>query len=271
MRRAWDRINAVPAERLRTGFGTIEYTQKGQRVPSWSVMGCWGVMSTPWTADGRRCRGPVSGSSRRLGLGTFIRRCRQVPPLPTRRTPTLCCSTISASAARSWSGSPLAAARFWSSGCVTPHRVIGLILASCRLGGGVTVNTVFAPVLRLAFGADRLFAHPWGTVGDDRAGRPPSSSGTTLRCARKSTPSSRPPGRSLHEGQRCASRAGPVGRPRWPTVGAGWPGQHGTAGPDAFPACGRDWHHRPRREGMDGTSAGPLRESIAAAFHPVIG
>jgi hypothetical protein len=39
---------------------------------------------------------------------------------------------------------------------VTPHRVIGLILASCRLGGGVTVNTVFAPVLRLAFGADRL-------------------------------------------------------------------------------------------------------------------
>jgi hypothetical protein len=33
MRRAWDRIKAVPAKRLGTGFGTIEYTQKGLGVP----------------------------------------------------------------------------------------------------------------------------------------------------------------------------------------------------------------------------------------------
>jgi pimeloyl-ACP methyl ester carboxylesterase len=38
-----------------------------------------------------------------------------------------------------------------------PERAIGLILANCRLGGGVTVSQVFAPVFRLAYGADRLF------------------------------------------------------------------------------------------------------------------
>lgn len=38
-----------------------------------------------------------------------------------------------------------------------PDRVIGLILANCRLGGGATVSKVFAPVFRLAYGADWLF------------------------------------------------------------------------------------------------------------------
>jgi pimeloyl-ACP methyl ester carboxylesterase len=35
--------------------------------------------------------------------------------------------------------------------------VIGLILANCRLGGGVTFGKAFAPLLRLAYSADRLF------------------------------------------------------------------------------------------------------------------
>jgi len=33
MRRAWDRINAVPSGRLETSFGAIEYIDKGQGVP----------------------------------------------------------------------------------------------------------------------------------------------------------------------------------------------------------------------------------------------
>lgn len=37
------------------------------------------------------------------------------------------------------------------------QRVIGLILASWRLGGGVTLAKAFAPLLRLAYSADRLF------------------------------------------------------------------------------------------------------------------
>ena len=35
MRRAWDRINAVPAGRLETRFGTIQYAEKGQGFPCW--------------------------------------------------------------------------------------------------------------------------------------------------------------------------------------------------------------------------------------------
>ena len=38
-----------------------------------------------------------------------------------------------------------------------PQRVIGLILASCRLGGGVTFGSALEPPLRPVYGADRLF------------------------------------------------------------------------------------------------------------------
>jgi len=38
-----------------------------------------------------------------------------------------------------------------------PQRVIGLILACCRLGGGITFSNAFAPLFRLAYSADRLF------------------------------------------------------------------------------------------------------------------
>jgi pimeloyl-ACP methyl ester carboxylesterase len=37
------------------------------------------------------------------------------------------------------------------------ERVIGLILACCRLGGGITTPGAFAPLFRLAYGSDRLF------------------------------------------------------------------------------------------------------------------
>jgi alpha/beta hydrolase fold len=38
-----------------------------------------------------------------------------------------------------------------------PDRVLGLILASARLGGGITVNKRLAPAFRLAYSAGRLF------------------------------------------------------------------------------------------------------------------
>ena len=38
-----------------------------------------------------------------------------------------------------------------------PGRVIGLILAWCRPGGGITTPRAFAPLFRLAHSADRLF------------------------------------------------------------------------------------------------------------------
>lgn len=42
-----------------------------------------------------------------------------------------------------------------------PERVIGLILACCRLGGGVTVGKRFAPLFRLAYSADWAFWAFW--------------------------------------------------------------------------------------------------------------
>jgi hypothetical protein len=35
MRRAWNRINAVPAGKLETRFGTIEYAEKTWGSPCW--------------------------------------------------------------------------------------------------------------------------------------------------------------------------------------------------------------------------------------------
>jgi pimeloyl-ACP methyl ester carboxylesterase len=38
-----------------------------------------------------------------------------------------------------------------------PQWVIGLVLACCRLGGGISFGTAMRPVLRFAYSADRLF------------------------------------------------------------------------------------------------------------------
>jgi hypothetical protein len=43
MRRAWDRINSFPAQRLETRFGTIECADQGEGLPllaSHGVLGC---------------------------------------------------------------------------------------------------------------------------------------------------------------------------------------------------------------------------------------
>jgi hypothetical protein len=43
MRRAWERINSSPTQRLQTRFGTIEYADQGEGTPllvSHGVLGC---------------------------------------------------------------------------------------------------------------------------------------------------------------------------------------------------------------------------------------
>jgi pimeloyl-ACP methyl ester carboxylesterase len=157
MRLAWDRITAVPAERLETPFGTIEYTQKGQGIPllvSHGVLGCHVDAVDGWWA---RMPGPgfrVIAPSRFGYFGSS---------LPPGATPAgqadayallldhLGISRVVVLGFSAGSGSLL------EFGLRHPDWVIGLILASCRLGGGVTVSTAFAPVFRLAYGADRLF------------------------------------------------------------------------------------------------------------------
>jgi Polyketide cyclase / dehydrase and lipid transport len=120
MRRAWDRIDSFPTRRLQTRFGTIEYADEGEGLPllvSHGVLGCH-VDSV----DGLWANLPGSGfgSSARLALATSARRCRRMPLLPTRRTPTRCCSTIWGSIAPSSSAIRPEAGRSWNSRCIIP-------------------------------------------------------------------------------------------------------------------------------------------------------
>jgi hypothetical protein len=59
MRRAWDRINSFPTQRLQTRFGTIEYADQGEGTPllvSHGVLGCHVDTVDSWWAElpGRR-------------------------------------------------------------------------------------------------------------------------------------------------------------------------------------------------------------------------
>jgi pimeloyl-ACP methyl ester carboxylesterase len=157
MRRAWERINSFPTQRLDTRFGTIEYADQGEGVPllvSHGVLGCHVDAVDGWWAD---LPGPgfrVIGPSRFGYFGST---------LPKGATPADQADAYARLldhvgidravliALSAGSGSVLEFARHH------PERVIGLILACCRLGGGITTPTAFAPLFRLAYSADRLF------------------------------------------------------------------------------------------------------------------
>jgi pimeloyl-ACP methyl ester carboxylesterase len=157
MRSAWDRINAFPTQRLETRFGTIEYADQGEGVPllvSHGVLGCHVATVEGWWAD---LPGPgfrVIGPSRFGYFGST---------LPEGATPADQADAYAALLDHlgieravvigfsAGSGSILSFAR--------RHReqVTGLILACCRLGGGITAPKAFAPLFRLAYSADWAF------------------------------------------------------------------------------------------------------------------
>jgi pimeloyl-ACP methyl ester carboxylesterase len=157
MRRAWDRINTFPTQRLQTRFGTIEYVDQGEGRPllvSHGVLGSHVDTDHGWWAT---LPGPgfrVIGPSRFGYFGST---------LPAGATPAdqadayaLLLDHVGVDRAvviaySAGSGSVLEFARRH------PERVIGLILACCRLGGGITTPNAFAPLFRLAYGADRAF------------------------------------------------------------------------------------------------------------------
>ena len=61
MRRAWDRINSFPAQRLPTRFGFIQYADQGEGLPllvSHGVLGCHVGTVDSW---GRALPAPGSG------------------------------------------------------------------------------------------------------------------------------------------------------------------------------------------------------------------
>ena len=120
-------------------------------------MGCWGVMSTLWTVLWAAMPGPGFRIIAPSRFGYFH------SSLPPGATPAdqadayallLDHLGIGRAVVFGFSAGRGSVLEF---GLRHPDRVIGLILANCRLGGGVTVNKVFAPLFRLALGADRLF------------------------------------------------------------------------------------------------------------------
>jgi pimeloyl-ACP methyl ester carboxylesterase len=157
MRRAWDRINSFPTQRLETRFGTIEYADRGDGVPllvSHGVLGCHvDTVDSLWA----NLPGPgfrVIGPSRFGYFGSALP--KYATPADQADADALLLDHLDVDRAvvigfSAGSGSILEFARRYR------QRVIGLILASCRLGGGITLPNAFAPLFRLAYSADRLF------------------------------------------------------------------------------------------------------------------
>lgn len=157
MRRAGERINSFPAQRLETRFGTIEYADWGEGVPllvSHGVLGCHVDTVDGWWAD---LPGPgfrVIGPSRFGYFGSTLP--KDATPADQADAYALLLDHLGVDRAvviafSAGSGSVLEFARRH------PERVAGLILACCRLGGGITTPRAFAPLFRLAYSADRLF------------------------------------------------------------------------------------------------------------------
>jgi pimeloyl-ACP methyl ester carboxylesterase len=146
-----------PTQRLETRVGTIEYADQSAGQPllvSHGVLGCHVDSVDTWWAN---LPGPgfrVIAPSRFGYFGST---------LPEGATPAdqadayallldhLGVDRVVVIGFSAGSGSVLEFARRH------PERVIGLILACCRLGGGVTVGKGFAPLFRLAYSADWAF------------------------------------------------------------------------------------------------------------------
>ena len=157
MRRAWERFNSFPTQRLETRFGTIEYADQGEGVRllvSHGVLGSHVDDVDGWWAE---LTGPgfrVIGPSRFGYFGSTLP--EEATPADQADAYALLLDHLGIDRAvviafSAGSGSALEFARRY------PKRVIGLILACCRLGGGITTPGALAPLFRLAYSANRLF------------------------------------------------------------------------------------------------------------------
>jgi pimeloyl-ACP methyl ester carboxylesterase len=157
MRRAWERINSFPTQRIRTRFGQVEYADHGDGTPllvSHGVLGCHvDSVGTSWaelTGEDFRTIAP----SRFGYLGST---------LPAGASPEDQADTYAELLDHLEIDRAIVVAYSAGSGSVLEFarrhrgRTSALVLACCRLGGGVTVSARFAPLFRLAYSADPLF------------------------------------------------------------------------------------------------------------------
>jgi pimeloyl-ACP methyl ester carboxylesterase len=156
MQRAWSRIAAIPTGTLETRLGTVEYAERGAGLP---ILVCHGVFGCH--ADG------VDGWwTRMLGEGFRVIASSRFgyfgSTLPPHATPAdqaevyvllldrLGVGRVAVLAYSAGSASALGFARRH------PGRVVGLILANCRLGGP-TPNKLLKPIQGTVYGWERLW------------------------------------------------------------------------------------------------------------------
>jgi pimeloyl-ACP methyl ester carboxylesterase len=156
MQRAWSRIAAIPTGKLEVRLGTVEYAERGAGLP---ILVCHGVLGCHadgvdgwWTnilGEGYRVIAPAR-------FGYFG------STLPENATP--------ADQADAYAllldhlGVGRAVVIGYSAGSASalelalrhPDRVVGLILANCRLGGP-TPKQLLRPVLGIVYRSQRLF------------------------------------------------------------------------------------------------------------------
>jgi pimeloyl-ACP methyl ester carboxylesterase len=156
MQRAWSRIAAIPAGKLETRLGTVEYAERGAGLPilvSHGVLGCHADGVDGWwtniLGEGYRVIAPAR-------FGYFG------STLPENATP--------ADQADAYAllldhlGIGRAVVIGYSAGSASvlefalrhPDRVVGLILACARLGGPAP-KQLLRPVLGVVYGSQRLF------------------------------------------------------------------------------------------------------------------
>jgi pimeloyl-ACP methyl ester carboxylesterase len=156
MQRAWERIAAIPTQTLETRFGTVQYAEREAGLPilvSHGVLGCHADGVDGWwttmLGEGYRVIAPA-----RFGyFGSTLP--KDATPADQADAYALLLDHLEIDHAAvigysAGSASVLEFARRY------PDRVVGLILANCRLGGP-TPKQLLKPVLGAVYGSQRLF------------------------------------------------------------------------------------------------------------------
>jgi pimeloyl-ACP methyl ester carboxylesterase len=157
MRRAWERVNSVPAQRLETRFGTIEYADQGEGTPLLVSHGVLGSHVESFDGWWSKLSGPgfrVIAPSRFGYFGSTLPDAASPADQADAYALLLDHLAVDRAVVLAFSAGSGSALEFAGR---HPERVIGLILACCRLGGGITTAKALKPLLRLAYGSSRLF------------------------------------------------------------------------------------------------------------------
>lgn len=157
MRRAWERVNSVPSQRLETRFGTIEYADRGEGMPLLVSHGVLGSHVESFDGWWSKLPGPgfrVIAPSRFGYFGSTLPDAASPADQADAYALLLDQLTVDRAIVIAFSAGSGSSLEFASR---HPERVTGLILVCCRLGGGPTLGKGFAPLVRLAYSADWAF------------------------------------------------------------------------------------------------------------------